>query len=560
MGAGRVTNANGKPPDRSADYVIVGAGSAGCLLADRLSAAGASVLLLEAGGWDRDPLIHIPLGLGRMHEKRNHDWGYDYEADPGLAGRSIETMRGKVLGGSSAINHMSHVRGNPGDYDRWAAQGLVGWSYAEVLPYFRRYERWHGGANAYRGGDGPLSVTARRGDDPLFEAFAQAATNYGLRYTEDYNGERQDGFGHGQSTIARGRRQSAATAFLRPALRRPGLQLETKAQATRILMESSRAVGVEYRQGGRRKTARADSEVILCGGVYNSPQLLMLSGIGPSQHLREHGIAVRIAHAGVGANLQDHLGVIVGATRPVPGPFHAEMRLDRMTVSMLRAFLFGTGPATSLPGGMHGYIRTEPGLSVPDIQLIFRGVSSKPHLWLPLLSKPYQDRCGIRPILLHPESRGEVRLRSANPLDRLRIHGHFLSCEADIRRLRQGVAVARELLAEPALDPFRGHEVTPGLAVQSDADLDAWIRRTALTAHHPAGTCAMGIGETAVLDGQLRVRGAAGLRVVDASAMPDMVSGNINACVTMIAEKTSDMSLGRPAMARLVEDSAKECA
>lgn len=545
-----MTAVSGSRPDRAADYVIIGAGSAGCLLADRLSAAGAAVLLLEAGGWDRDPLIHIPLGLGRMHEKRSHDWGYDYEPDPGLAGRSIETMRGKVLGGSSAINHMSHVRGNPGDYDRWAAQGLDGWSYAEVLPYFRRYERWHAGADAYRGGEGPLCVTARRGDDPLFQAFAQAAINYGLRYTEDYNGERQDGFGHGQSTIAKGRRQSAATAFLRPALQRPGLRLETKAQATRIIMEGNRAVGVEYRQDGRSKTARADVEVILSGGVYNSPQLLMLSGIGPAQHLREHGIAVRIDHPGVGANLQDHLGVIVAATRPVPGPFHAEMRLDRMTVSMLRAFLFGTGPATSLPAGMHAYIRTEPGLSVPDIQLIFRGVSSKPHLWLPLLSKPYQDRCGIRPVLLHPESRGEVRLRSANPLERVRIHGNFLSREADLRRLREGIAVARRLLADSALDGFRGKEVTPGPAVQSNAELDAWIRRTALTAHHPAGTCAMGSGDAAVLDSQLRLRGATGLRVVDASAMPDMVSGNINACVTMIAEKASDMILDRPAMAR----------
>ena len=530
---------------REFDYIIVGAGSAGCVLANRLSAdPGNRVLVVEAGGPDRDPLIHIPLGIGRIHKARNHDWGYDIAPEPGLLGRELETMRGKVLGGSSSINHMSHVRGNAGDYDRWANMGLDGWSYKDVLPYFRRTESWGKGADVYRGGDGPLTVTPSETPDPLFDAFVRAAEDMGHAYTEDYNGANQVGVGRGQTTIRKGRRHSAARAFLKPAMSRPNLTVETGAHVTKITMDGTRAVGIEYRHRGKSKTALGSAEIILSGGVYNSPQLLMLAGIGPKDHLKSHGIDPLIDLPGVGANLQDHLGVIVGATRPNPGPFLDDMRFDRMTVSMVRAFLLGTGPATSLPGGLHGYFKTKDGLDSPDIQLIFRAVSSDPHLWFPGIRKPYEDRCGIRPILLHPKSRGRVTLQSSDPFEKVHIVQNFFDDPDDIETLRRGVKLSREMLANKALDDFRGVEVSPGLAVTQDEDIDQWIRKRSSTAHHPSCTCAMGTGDMAVLDEHLRVRGAENLRVVDASAMPDLVSGNINACVLMIAEKASDHILG----------------
>ena len=533
------------------DYIIVGAGSAGCVLALRLSEGvpGARILVLEAGGSDRDPLIHVPLGIGIMHERRSHDWGYDTEPEPGLGGRSIEAMRGKVVGGSSSINHMSWVRGNRGDYDRWAKAGLDGWSYRDVLPYFRRSETWEGGADAYRGGDGPLRIQGARTTDPLFDAYREAAEAQGYPFTSDHNGERQEGVSRSQSCIYQGHRQSAAVAYLRPALARGNVTLITRAQATRVLLHGTRATGIEYRRRGALHVAHAANEVILSGGVFNSPQVLMHSGIGPADHLKEVGITPLLDHPGVGGNLQDHIAAMVTGTRPEPGPFVREMRFDRMPFSMVRAYLFGSGPATVLPSGLHGYIRTEPGLDAPDIQFIYRGVSTAPHLWFPGIRAPEPDHCGVRPILLHPESRGTVRLRSDDPLAPVVIRQNFFAVGNDIARLRRGVRLGRQLLAEKALDRFRGAETSPGPSRESDADLDAWIRKTALTAHHPSGTCAMGAGEEGVLDGQLRVRGTEGLRVVDASAMPDLVSGNINACVIMIAEKAADAVLGRPAPA-----------
>jgi 4-pyridoxate dehydrogenase len=523
------------------DYIIVGAGSAGCVLANRLTEDdGASVLLLEAGPSDWHPYISIPLGMGRMHESAMFDWGYETEPEPNLNNRRIEAMRGKVLGGSSSINVMAYTRGNRGDYDRWAQKGARGWSYADVLPYFNRAETWEKGENTWRGGEGPLGTQFAKTPDPIFDAWLEAAKQSGYPLTEDYNGKQQEGFGRGQYTIRDGRRSSTARAYLKPAKGRRGLTVETGAHATGLTMQGTRATGVEYvKDSGDLRRAEA-REVIVASGTFNSPQLLMLSGIGPAAHLREMGIAC-VADLPVGKNLQDHIGSYMTYSRRSPGVFHGEMRFDRMAMSMLMAYFHGTGPATVVPGGLHAFVKTRSELAVPDIEFMFRGTSHHPHLWFPLLYPAFTDGYGIRPTLLHPDSRGELTLRSSDPRDPPRINYNFLTAPNDLPTLRQGVKLARELAYHRALDPYRDKELGPGEKVQSDTEIDAWLRNTLITAHHPAGTCQMGTTPAAVLDPEMRVRGIEGLRVVDASAMPDMVSAHINACVIMMAEKASDM-------------------
>ncbi len=531
-------------PANGYDYIIVGAGSAGCVLANRLSEdAGANVLLIEAGGRDWHPYIHIPLGMGRMHEYGMFDWGYQTDPEPNLNNRRIEAMRGKVLGGSSSINVMAYTRGNRGDYDRWAQKGARGWSYADVVPYFQRCETWQGGADSWRGGSGPLGTEFAKTQDPLYEAWIAAGKASGYPFNPDYNGKQQEGFGRSQYTIRGGRRSSSANAFLKPAKGRKNLTVAVNAHTTRVLLQGTRASGVEYVQNGATVRMDAAREVIVAAGAFNSPQLLMLSGIGPAEHLRSFGINVA-ADLPVGRKLQDHLGAYMSYSRPRPGTFHREMRFDRMAMSMVRAYLFGAGPGTVVPGGLHAFIKTRPELSVPDIEFMFRGTSASPHLWFPLVRPPFLDGFGIRPTLLHPDSRGEVLLGSADPLQQPRIVYRFFTSPNDLPTLREGFKRAREVAFQKPLDPYRGEEIAPGLQVQSDADIDAWLKKVVITAHHPSSTCAM--GPDGVVDSDLRVRGIERLRVCDASAMPDLVSAHINACVLMMAEKAADLIRGKP--------------
>jgi 4-pyridoxate dehydrogenase len=532
--------------DSTFDYIIVGAGSAGCVLANRLTEdPEVKVLLLEAGPSDWHPLIHIPLGMGKMHDWMLFDWGYHTEPEPALNGRSIEAMRGKVLGGSSSVNVMAYTRGHRGDYDRWASNGASGWAYGDCLPYFRRCETWEGGASEFRGGDGPLGTEFAKTDDPLFPAWIEAARQAGLPVSNDYNGADGEGFGRSQYTIRNGRRSSTSNAFLKPAKKRPNLRVETRANVARVVLEGKRARGVDYTHHGMQVRALAEREVILAGGTFNSPQLLMLSGIGPADHLKSVGVDP-VVDLPVGKNLQDHLAAMIMFTRPTnPSPFRDTLRADRIVRAMIQAYLFGTGPGTVVPGGLHAFIKTSPDQPVPDIEFMFRGLPGAAGMWFPGIKKAYLDGYGIRPCLLHPESRGEVLLRSADPTAAPRIVYNFFSSPNDLPKLREGFKIARDVAHQKAMDPYRGEETATTAKARTDAEIEAYLKRAAITAHHPAGTCKMGTDAQSVLDPQMRVRGVEGLRVVDASAMPDMVGAHINACVIMMADKASDMIRGR---------------
>ncbi len=542
--------------DKAYDYVIVGAGSAGCVLAYRLGQdPGVRILVLEAGGQDRSPMIKIPLTWGLILKHRLFDWGYFTEAEPGMDGRRIECSRGRVVGGSSSINGMMYCRGTPEDYDGWAEEyGLRDWSHARVLPYFRRSEAWEGGESATRGGDGPLTVKPLHFIDPLVDAFLAATDGAGYPRSDDYNGDHAEGFGPMQATMRRGLRCSAAVAFLRPAMARGNVTLRTGALASQVRFEGSRAVGVEYRHGGKAHFARAEREVVLAGGVMNSPQLLMLSGIGDPERLAPHGIATRVALPGVGRNLQDHVVCDVRWRRQgQEGPLHRGLRLDRIGLDVARTALFGGSDksmASQVPAASCGLVRSDPAtVAVPDALFILAAgpMNAAPHLG-PVLPA-YVDAFGIKGVMLQPESRGEVTLASADPAAAPIIRQNFLSTEGDRRTIRAMVRRMRAIGAEPALRPFIAEELAPGTDAQTDADIDAFVRRTAITLHHPVGTCRMGADgdPDAVLDDQARVRGVDGLRVVDGAAIPRTVRGATNAPIMMIAEKVADRMLGNAA-------------
>ena len=533
-------------PGTTYDYIIVGAGSAGCVLANRLTEdPGTSVLLLEAGGSDAHPFIRIPLGVGKLHEFRMFDWGYTTVREEGMAGRELMTLRGKVLGGSSSINMTALTRGTPGDFDRWARNGATGWSWNDVLPYFKKFETWEGGETPLRGGSGPIHVKAAKATDPLTIAVDQAAVAAGHPLSEDYNSQ-SVGFGRTQFNLKNGKRHSTARAYLTPSvLKRKNLTLLTHAMASRVLLDGTRARGLEFEHDGVVTSAEAAREVILSGGSFNTPQLLMLSGIGPADHLRAFGINV-VADLNVGNNLQDHLkGVLLWERKAPRGPFHRLMRYDRVALAMARAYVLGTGPATMLPIETQGYIKSTPDLEVPDLEFMLRGapIGAGPHL--PPFIKPYMDAWGIDPVILHPQSRGTVRLTSAHPHAKVRIQYNYFTDPADIAKMRLGFRMAREIGNQPVLDPFRGKELAPGANATSDADIDAHLRKTSTTVSHPVSTCRMGTDEAAVVTPDLRVRGIDNLRVIDASVFPDLVSAHTHAAVVMIAEKAADMLRGR---------------
>ncbi len=461
----------------------------------------------------------------------------------------MPVRRGKVLGGSSSVNVMVYTRGHRGDFDRWARQGAIGWSYADALPYFKRSESWEGGEDPWRGGGGPLGTQATRMEDPIHDAWREAARRVGWPETDDGNGAEGVGVGSSQFTIRAGRRASAANAYLKPVLQRANLQLRTGALVTRVALRGGRAVGVHFVECGEACYAEAAREVVLCGGTFNSPQVLMLSGIGPADHLHAMGITP-VVDLPVGRNLRDHLAVSLRwVRRGEPGPFQRQMRLDRVALAMARAWLLRDGPATTLPLGLIAFLKSEPGLGAPDLEFMFGAPPFEAKPWLPGWSPPPVDQMGIRPVLLHPRSVGTVTLRSADPNAPVRIASNFLSDGEDLATLRRGFHLGRALAHDVALERFRGDVLAPGPEVLSDDEIDAWIRATVITVNHPLGTCAMGSGDAAVLDPELRVRGVDGLRVADASALPDMPSAHINAIVMMLAERASDLIRGRALLA-----------
>jgi len=529
-----------------AEYIIIGAGSAGCAMAFRLAEAGRQVLIVEAGGSDIGPFIQMPAALSYPMNMKRYDWGLMTEPEPHLGGRRLVTPRGKVIGGSSSINGMIYVRGHALDFDHWAEAGATGWSYGDVLPYFKRMEAWtdggRGGDPAWRGTDGPLHVTRGPGTNPLTRAFIAAGIEAGYALTEDYNGHRQEGFGPFDSTIHKGRRWSAANAYLRPALAGRNCRL-LRAHARRVVIEDGRAIGVEIVRRGKVSVLRASAEVIVSASAINSPKLLMHSGIGPAGHLQAHGITPLLDRPGVGRNLQDHLEIYVqqAAIRPVSLARHWNLVSKAAIGAQWLLFRCGLGASNQFESC--GFIRSRAGIPYPDIQFHFLPMAIRYDGQVAAQGHGFQAHVGP----MRSRSRGAVTLKSPDPDAPPRIQFNYMSHPEDWEEFRTCIRLTREIFAQKAFAPFRGPEIQPGPAAQSDADLDAAIRDHAESAYHPCGTCRMGAVDDpmAVVDPECRVIGVAGLRVADSSIFPRIPNGNLNAPSIMTGEKAADHVLGR---------------
>ncbi|RFP86155.1 choline dehydrogenase [Rhodobacteraceae bacterium 63075] len=527
-----------------ADYVIVGAGSAGSAMAYRLSEAGKSVIVIEHGGSDAGPFIQMPAALSYPMNMKAYDWGYKTEAEPHLGGRRLVAPRGKVIGGSSSINGMIYVRGHARDFDQWRDGGAAGWGFADVLPYYKRMEHWHGetGDARWRGTDGPLHITRGPRANPLYHAFVEAGRQAGYEVTEDYNGEKQEGFGAFEQTVWKGRRWSAANAYLRPALKRENCTL-VRGLAEKIEISEGRATGVRIRRGGRSEVIEARAEVIIAASAFNSPKLLMLSGIGPAAHLAEHGIDVVADRRGVGQNLQDHLEMYIQYASKQPITLYKHWNLFSKGLIGAQWLFTKTGLGASNQFESCAFIRSQAGVEYPDIQYHFLPMAVRYDGKAPAEGHGFQAHVGP----MRSPSRGEVTLKSADPAEAPRILFNYMSAAQDWEDFRRCIRLTREIFGQEAFAPFVKHEILPGAEAQSDAALDEVIREHVESAYHPCGTCKMGAADDpdAVVDPECRVIGVEGLRVADSSIFPQVTNGNLNGPSIMTGEKASDHILGR---------------